>query len=857
LSLGLRFIILLIVALGAGVHAPGKAAARDNVARLGIQLEPPGLDPTIGAAAAIREVTFHTIFEGLVRQGPKGEILPWLATDWRISPDGLSYIFNLRPGVRFHDGAPFDADAVKFSLDRARAANSKNAQRQAFSLIDDVRVIDPGQVEIILKRRFSGLLAVLSYGDAAMVAPLSAEANNTKPVGTGPFQFDSWRRGDSIHLDRAPLYWGPMPHLAGITFKVIGDSQAAYAAIESGEIDGFPAFPAPELVERLVKDPRFVVHTGPGQGKTILALNNAKAPFDNLTVRQAFSHAINRTALIEGAMFGFGAPIGSHYGPLDEGYIDLTGTYPFDLPQAKALLAKAGIQPGLSLRLALPPTTYARRSGEMIAAQLAAIGIKVRIEQLEWAVWLDQVFTRHDFDMTIVAHVEPLDYEIYGRSTYYFGYQNAHYRDLLAAVDQAVDSTTRRVGLAEIQQVLARDAVNVYLFQLPSLGVFRANLKDIWHPTPLRSLDLDRARLDDAMDRPEQAQTSGPKVTWPVGTLALGLVLAGLIFIARRQLSPRQIVDRLGILALTMLGASIAIFLLVQIAPGDPARQILGMGADIQAVDALRREMGLDQPAWHRAITWIAGMMQGDFGISYAYRVPVIDLVIERIGLSGPLALMAMVLSLGFALILALAASAWPDHLRGRIIDRLVHLISLIMVAIPNFYVGMILVLVLALQFGLVPAGGFPGWDAGMIPAMQALFLPALALAIPQAGLLARILREELRRVNASDFIRTARAKGLTRYRIMFSHALPNAGLTVLTILGLQFSYLLAGTILIENVFALPGLGRLAFQAVGQRDLPLLQSLSALLVFAVVVISFIIDLLARVIDPRLQSRQIT
>ncbi|MHA6344734.1 ABC transporter permease [Roseivivax sp. CAU 1761] len=300
-------------------------------------------------------------------------------------------------------------------------------------------------------------------------------------------------------------------------------------------------------------------------------------------------------------------------------------------------------------------------------------------------------------------------------------------------------------------------------------------------------------------------------------------------------------------LLLSLLVASAVIFMVVEVAPGDPARYMLGINARPDTVAALRTELGLDQPRLERYLGWVAGMARGDFGISYTYRTAVSGMVADRLAVSLPLALYALALSTA----LALPAGLYAAARRGRTGDLTVMGISQIGVAVPNFWFAMLLVLVFALKLGWVGAGGFPGWsDPGA--ALAALTLPAIALALPQAAILARVLRSALIDVLGEDFIRTARAKGLSRGQTLRRHALRNALIPVLTILGLQFSFLLAGAIIIEQVFYLPGLGRLIFQAISQRDLIVVESVVMLLVFAVILVTFLTDLAYAWVDPRLR-----
>lgn len=310
------------------------------------------------------------------------------------------------------------------------------------------------------------------------------------------------------------------------------------------------------------------------------------------------------------------------------------------------------------------------------------------------------------------------------------------------------------------------------------------------------------------------------------------------------------ILRRLASLALTLVAASLVIFFVTEIIPGDPASFMMGINADPDAVAALRRSLGLDQPVAWRYLDWVTGLLVGDFGQSYTYRVPVAELVSDRVAVSLPLTLYALALST----LIAFPAGVIAAARRNSLADVSVMGATQLGVAIPNFWFAMLLVLLFAVNLRWFSAGGFPGWDAGFVPAMKALTLPAIALALPQASILARVMRSSLLDTLHEDFVRTARAKGLTRAQALWRHALRNALIPVLTIVGLQFSFLLAGGIIIENVFYLPGLGRLVFQAITQRDLIVVRSVVFLLVFAVVAVTFIVDIAYAIADPRLRRR---
>lgn len=307
---------------------------------------------------------------------------------------------------------------------------------------------------------------------------------------------------------------------------------------------------------------------------------------------------------------------------------------------------------------------------------------------------------------------------------------------------------------------------------------------------------------------------------------------------------------RLTSLILSLAVASLVIFLVVEVAPGDPASFMLGVNARPDTLEALRAELGLDLPKWQRYLSWVGGMLTGDFGTSYTYRTPVAQMISDRLWVSLPLALYALTISTAIAFPVGLYAAAR----RGQVGDMAVMGATQLGVAVPNFWFAMMLVLIFAIKLRWFSAGGFPGWDEGIWINIKALTLPAIALALPQAAILSRVMRSALIDTLGEDFMRTARAKGLSRRQALYRHALRNALIPVLTIIGLQFSFLLAGAIIIEQVFYLPGLGRLVFQAISSRDLIVVESVVMLLVFAVITVNFVVDLAYAAVDPRLRSR---
>ena len=471
------------------------AAAAKNTLTVGLVVEPEGLDPTIAAPTVIREVTWLNIYEGLVRLDENGHVLPLLAQSWTVSDDGLTYIFKLQPGVKFHDGTPFDSSIVKFSLDRARAPDSTNAQKQFFEPIDSITTPHPLTVVIKLKHPTGLFLYWLAWGDSVMVAPKTVATNKTHPIGTGPFKFKQWVQGDHIVLERNPDYWQQgKPKLDSVTFRFISDAQAQAAALRAGDVDAFPEFSAAELFAGFQKDSRFATLIGATPNKLIAGMNNARKPFTDPRVRQALMLAIDRKAVMEGAYSGLGTPIGSHYAPADEGYIDLTGALPYDPEKAKKLLAEAGYPDGFTFTIKVPQMSYTTRAAQVMQGMFAEIGVTMNIVPSEFpAKWIEEVFTNKDYDMTIIDHAEPMDIDIYSRPGYYFNYHNEKFNQIVAQALATSDEAKRDGLLGDAQRILADEVPALYLFDLPFLNIQSAKLRGMWKNQPIPECDVTEA----------------------------------------------------------------------------------------------------------------------------------------------------------------------------------------------------------------------------------------------------------------------------------------------------------------------------------------------------------------------------
>jgi peptide/nickel transport system substrate-binding protein len=481
-----RLSLAFAVALGSSAAL---AAPKDSVT-IGMTLEPPGLDPTAAPAAAIGEIVHYNILEGLVKLNEDSSITPLLAEKWSFSPDLKTLTFVLKPGVKFQDGEPFSSKDVKFSFERYAAKDSTNKEKAFFASIESIDASDPNVVVLKFKDPSFDALFHLAQNTAVIIDEKSAANEATQPIGTGPYKLTSWNKGASATLDA----WDGFRDAANMpikhaTFKFISDPSAEVAALLAGDVDAFPRV-AVQNLDQFRSDARFQVSVGGAEGKTILAINNKKKPLDDLKVRQAIAHAVDRKAIIDGAMNGLGTPIGSHLTPNDPGYVDLTGQYPHDPAKAKALLKEAGVTTPLELTLTLPPPDYARKGGEIIAAELAEVGINAKIENVEWAQWLKNVYTDKNYDLTIISHVEPLDIGIYAKPGYYFNYDNPDFNAIIARLSTAPDIDAYKKALVEAQHKLADDSVNAFLFQLPNVVVADANLKGLWKGAPIFANDL-------------------------------------------------------------------------------------------------------------------------------------------------------------------------------------------------------------------------------------------------------------------------------------------------------------------------------------------------------------------------------
>ncbi|MDW3180238.1 MAG: ABC transporter substrate-binding protein [Acidimicrobiia bacterium] len=453
-------------------------------ARIGLQLEPPTLDLTASPAAAIPQVLLYNVYETLVRLQADGSITGLLAESWEVSDDALTYTFSLRDGVSFHNGDPLTAEDVVFSIENVlREEEVENDEGElvvqtvhpfasTFAPIDTVIAVDDSTVEITLTQPSANLLFFMTQGQGVILNQNAIDDIANNAIGTGPFEFEEWTVGDNIVISANPDYWGEPALLETIDFQYIADPNALNNAMLSDQLDLVAGVSAPELLEVFEADERFEVLTGLTYGEVTLSLNGRRAPFDDVLVRQAVSHAIDRQAVVDLAYAGYGTPIGSFSTPLDPWFKDLTGVYPYDPARAEELLTEAGAT-GATIEMVLPPPSYASRGGEIIASQLEQVGLDVNITNVEWGVWLEDVFSNNDFDMSIVAHVEPLDLAQYGNPDYYWGNDSPDVAPILAQADAEADPDVRNELYGQVLDEITAQAADQWLFVIPQLSVLR------------------------------------------------------------------------------------------------------------------------------------------------------------------------------------------------------------------------------------------------------------------------------------------------------------------------------------------------------------------------------------------------
>lgn len=460
--------------------------ARDLV--VGATDEPTSMDPVTTAGASIPQALLYNLFETLVKLDGEGNLKPLLAQSWTTSPDRKTYTFSLQPKAKFSDGSPVDAKAVVTNLERVRTAG---LYKDEMAVMTKVEATDDQTVTVTLSRPSQEWLYQLTGSAGIIALPSAITGLAAKPVGSGPFSFDAWHKGESVVLTRNKDYWGTSARFDKVTFRYFADANSLNSAMLAGDIDIISDVTAPEALTQFSDTSKYTVTEGTTNGEVMLALNHGgkgNPALRKVQVRQAICHAIDRKALLDAVWGGKGELIGSMVPPTDPWYEDLSQTYAYDPAKAKELLKQAAVA-NLTLRLRVPTLPYAPAAAQFITSQLKAVGITVKVEELDFPNWLKQVYGDADYDMTIVNHVEPHDMVQFANPKYYWRYDNKEFAKLIAEAD-AADTEGYVATMKKAAKMLATDAAACWLWIFPHLVVTKAGITGVQKNTTSASFDL-------------------------------------------------------------------------------------------------------------------------------------------------------------------------------------------------------------------------------------------------------------------------------------------------------------------------------------------------------------------------------
>ena len=445
------------------------AARTDATLRLGLAASPANLDFTTTGGAAIFQALLGNVYEGLLRLDQNGKVVPLLASSYTVSRDGLTYDFRLRPGVRFSNGSPFDAAAVKFSLERVKTWKANTPGNLA--ALDHVDVVSPTEAKVVLSKPDATVPFWLAGPLGAMFSPDAVGSLATTAVGTGPFTVASYQTGVKLVLTRNDAYWGTQALVKQVDLDYFADASAAANAMRSGGVDALYQAEAYDQLASFKKDPRLVVTTGSSQGVVVLSMNEANPALADVRVRQAISHAIDKKAVIAAATAGFATELHGPAVPTDPYFVTSDEPYAYDPAEAKKLLADAGAT-GLTLTFTVPNRPYAQAISQVVQSDLAAVGVTANLQTQEFpAVWVDKTLTQHQFDLTVVNHVEPRSVTNYGNPGYYWSYSNPAVQKDFAQAKAATDEDAYITHMTDAVAQIIKDAAGVWLYNPPNVVV--------------------------------------------------------------------------------------------------------------------------------------------------------------------------------------------------------------------------------------------------------------------------------------------------------------------------------------------------------------------------------------------------
>jgi peptide/nickel transport system substrate-binding protein len=489
----LACLALLITACsaGAGNNAPpgqNATGSAGETLQVGLGAAPANLDMTQTAGAAIPQALMYNVYEGLVKLDGNAKVQPLLAKSWQISQDRMTYTFTLHSGVKFSNGDPFNADVVKFSLDRVPDWKANTPTYLAG--IKSVEPVSDTQVKITLKEPDNNLLFWLAGPLGAMFDPKAVGDLANTAIGTGPFLMDRYNRGESLILKRNADYWGPKAKLSQVTLRYYTDANAPVNALRSGDLDSVYQAQAADQVKQFQSDKRFRVQIGTTQGITVMSMNPGRAPFNDRRVRLAVMYGVDRNAVNTAATDGLGKVLGAPVPPTDPWYRDLAGKYPYDPAKAKQLLAQAG-KTKLSVDFNVPSLPYCQTIAQVVKSDLAKIGITANLHTQEFpAVWLDKTFTQKDYDLTVINHVEARNIFNYGNPDYYWNYDNPKVQKLLQQASAAPSEEEYTADMKKVVDILVDDVPGNWLYNAPNISISKTSVTGIEANDTGVSLDL-------------------------------------------------------------------------------------------------------------------------------------------------------------------------------------------------------------------------------------------------------------------------------------------------------------------------------------------------------------------------------
>ncbi len=488
---GLVLVLATVLAACSPPASPSGTVAPSRTLSVGATLEPASMDPWHNNAASIPQVLLYNVYETLVKVDSEGDIKPLLAQAWEVSPDQLTYTFHLNPAAKFASGSPVNGAAVVANINRLKTDAKLTATLKAqLSVIESAAAPESGKVVVTLVHPSAMWLYDMSSTLGMILDPGAAIDPSTASAGSGPYQVKVHNQGQSVVLQDNTAYWANPARFDEVTFRYFSDPNAMNAAMLGGDLDIISNLQAPDALPQFADVSQYSTISGTTNGEVVLGLNHQNKALSKLEVRQALTMAIDRKALMDTVWNGQGTLIGSMAVPTDPWFEDLSGINAYDPDKAKQLLKQAGYDGKLSLRLRVPVIPYAVKSAQFVASQLRDVGVKVTIEELEFSRWLDQVFLKGDYDMTIVAHVEARDLGKFADPTYYWHYDSTKFQVLYTAAERATSETTSLEQMKSAAKFLADDAAAIWLFALPNLVITKATISGVAQNATTLSFDL-------------------------------------------------------------------------------------------------------------------------------------------------------------------------------------------------------------------------------------------------------------------------------------------------------------------------------------------------------------------------------